>query len=202
MSYIPPHKRKLKDPVQPSPFPDSLLTKFRRNIDDLKSNYFQGHGIVYSGKYFTKWFLISSKGIEDEVPPSVELVPLSSASSGCINGLKALVLLNNDFHKESEEEDRTRWLLVAEKVADDLVFAYEQANKRKEEDNAKLRLVARFGKIVFYGSLSLASLSQTTLFGVLSLLLRRFPVSGGYCFPYDESFDNYVRLSSLHLNHL
>lgn len=53
--------------------------------------------------------------------------------------------------EESEEEDRTRWLLVAEKVADDLVFAYEQANKRKEEDNAKLRLVARFGKIVFYG---------------------------------------------------
>lgn len=57
--------------------------------------------------------------------------------------------------EESEEEERTRWLLVAEKVADDLVFAYEQANKRKEDheisDNAKLRLVARFGKIVFYG---------------------------------------------------
>ncbi|XP_048636481.1 uncharacterized protein LOC125609269 [Brassica napus] len=56
---------------------------------------------------------------------------------------------------EESEEERTRWLLVAEKVADDLVFAYEQANKRKEDheisDNAKLRLVARFGKIVFYG---------------------------------------------------
>ncbi|CAF2094811.1 BnaAnng13270D [Brassica napus] len=161
MSYVPPHKRNSKDPVQPSPFPDSpLLTKFRRNIDDLKSSYFQGNGIVYSGKYFTKWFLVSSNGIEDEVPPSVNLVPLSSDSSDCINGLKALELMNNDFHKdmiteESEEEERTRWLLVAEKVADDLVFAYEQANKRKEDheisDNAKLRLVARFGKIVFYG---------------------------------------------------
>ncbi|XP_013635553.1 PREDICTED: uncharacterized protein LOC106341304 [Brassica oleracea var. oleracea] len=159
MSYVPPHKRNSKDPVQPSPFPP-LLTKFRRNIDDLKSSYFQGNGIVYSGKYFTKWFLVSSNGIEDEVPPSVNLVPLSSDSSDCINGLKALELMNNDFHKdmiteESEEEERTRWLLVAEKVADDLVFAYEQANKRKEDheisDNAKLRLVARFGKIVFYG---------------------------------------------------
>ncbi|CAN6995530.1 hypothetical protein HID58_017393 [Brassica napus] len=160
MSYVPPHKRNSKDPVQPSPFPDSpLLTKFRRNIDDLKSTYFQGNGIVYSGKYFTKWFLVSSNGIEDEVPPSVNLVPLSSDSSDCINGLKALELMNNDFHKdmitEESEEERTRWLLVAEKVADDLVFAYEQANKRKEDheisDNAKLRLVARFGKIVFYG---------------------------------------------------
>ncbi|KAL0720825.1 hypothetical protein Bca4012_035424 [Brassica carinata] len=148
MSYIPPHKRNLKDPVQPSPFPDS--TKFRRNIDDLKCTYFQGHGIVYSRKYFTKWFRVCSSGIEDEVPPSVELVPLSSDSSDCVNGLKALALTNNDFHKESEEEERTRWLSVAENVADDLVFAYEQANKRKE-DNAKLRLVARFGNIVFYG---------------------------------------------------
>uniref|UniRef100_M4CLM1 DUF7903 domain-containing protein n=1 Tax=Brassica campestris TaxID=3711 RepID=M4CLM1_BRACM len=160
MSYVPPHKRNSKDPVQPSPFPDSpLLTKFRRNIDDLKSTYFQGNGIVYSGKYFTKWFLVSSNGIEDEVPPSVNLVPLSSDSSDCINGLKALELMNNHFHKdmitEESEEEITRWLLVAEKVADDLVFAYDQANKRKEDheisDNAKLRLVARFGKIVFYG---------------------------------------------------
>ncbi|KAJ0258795.1 hypothetical protein HA466_0075300 [Hirschfeldia incana] len=153
MSYIPPHKRNLKDPVQPCPFPDSLLTKFRRNIDDLKCSHSQGNGIVYSRKYFTKWFLISSNGIEDEVPPSVELVPLSSDSSDCINGLKALVLTNNDFQKESEEEEeRTRWLLVAEKVADDLVFAYEQANKTKEEDHAKLRLVARrkAGPVVDY----------------------------------------------------
>ncbi|KAG2326460.1 hypothetical protein Bca52824_009188 [Brassica carinata] len=155
MSYIPPHKRNLKDPVQPSPLPDSLLTKFRRNIGDLKTTYFQGNGIIYSGKYFTKWFLISSNGIEDEFPPSVTLVPLSSDSSDCINGLKALKLMSNDLHKESEEEERTRWLLVAEKIADDLVFAYEQANKRKQDheipDNAKLRLVVRFGKIVFYG---------------------------------------------------
>lgn len=60
-----------------------------------------------------------------------------------------------DMITEESEEERTRWLLVAEKVADDLVFAYDQANKRKEDheisDNAKLRLVARFGKIVFYG---------------------------------------------------
>ncbi|CAH8334819.1 unnamed protein product [Eruca vesicaria subsp. sativa] len=154
--YIPPHKRNLKDPVQPSPFPaDSLVKKFRRNIDDLKSTSFRGNRIVYSGKHFTKWFLISSNGIEDEVPPSVELVPLSTDSYDCINGLKALALMNKDFQKESEEEERTRWLLIAEKVADGLVFAYEQANKRKEDhdisDNAKLRLVARFGKIVFYG---------------------------------------------------
>ncbi|CAG7874251.1 unnamed protein product, partial [Brassica rapa] len=172
MSYIPPHKRNLKDPIQPSPFADSLLTKFEKNINELRSSSAKGNGIVYSEKYFTKWFLIGLNGIVDEVPPSVNLVPLSSDSSECINGVKALVLTNNDFHKgslvficlyllnmiteDTEEEERTRWLFVAEKVAEDLVFAYDQANKCAADhhlsDNSKLRLVARFGKIIFYGS--------------------------------------------------
>lgn len=57
--------------------------------------------------------------------------------------------------EDTEEEERTRWLFVAEKVAEDLVFAYDQANKCAADhhlsDNSKLRLVARFGKIIFYG---------------------------------------------------
>ncbi|XP_056845845.1 uncharacterized protein LOC108808780 isoform X1 [Raphanus sativus] len=161
MSYIPPHKRNLKDPVKPSPFPYSLLTKFEKNINELKSSSAKGNGIVYSEKYFTKWFLIGSNGIMDEVPPYVKLVPLSSDSSE--HGVKALVLMNKDFHKvcmrteeSKDKEERTRWLLVAEKVAEDLMFAYDQANKCVEDhhlsDNAKLRLVARFGKMIFYGS--------------------------------------------------
>lgn len=55
--------------------------------------------------------------------------------------------------EESEEEERTRWMLIAEKVEKDLVVAYEQAKKGMQDhhlsDNAKLRLVARFGKILF-----------------------------------------------------
>lgn len=57
--------------------------------------------------------------------------------------------------ESKDKEERTRWLLVAEKVAEDLMFAYDQANKCVEDhhlsDNAKLRLVARFGKMIFYG---------------------------------------------------
>lgn len=58
--------------------------------------------------------------------------------------------------EEKDEEERTRWMLAAEKVEEDLVLAYEKAKKwliedRHHGDNAKLRMVARFGKILFYG---------------------------------------------------
>ncbi|KAH0932860.1 hypothetical protein HID58_009977 [Brassica napus] len=116
MSYIPPHKRQLKDPVSPSPFPDSLATKVMKNTD-FKSSSVKVN-IAYSRDAIFKWFLIE-----------------------------------NVIAEESEEEERTRWMLIAEKVEKDLVVAYEQAKKGMQDhhlsDNAKLRLVARFGKILF-----------------------------------------------------
>ena len=160
MSYIPPHKRHSKDPDRPSPVPDSL--------ENLKSSNAYGKVITYSRDSISKWFLVSSNGIEDEVPPSIKLVPMSSDSSECIRyGENYLVLTNttnvlmsqyvcikNMLAEESEEEEKSRWMLVAEKVEKDLVFAYEQATKTMEDhhhlsDNAKLRLVARFGKLLF-----------------------------------------------------
>jgi hypothetical protein len=59
--------------------------------------------------------------------------------------------MSNTVQKESEEEERSRWLLVAEKVEEDLVLAYEKAKTAMEEHQHVLRLVARFGKIFFYG---------------------------------------------------
>lgn len=63
--------------------------------------------------------------------------------------------MNITTEASEEEEERTRWLLLAEKVEEDLFFAYEQAKKAMEDphflDNAKLKLVARFGKMMFYG---------------------------------------------------
>lgn len=50
----------------------------------------------------------------------------------------------------SEQEDRTQWLLIAEKVEEDLVLAYERAKTSVEENQHVLRLVARFGKILLY----------------------------------------------------
>ncbi|KAG7574083.1 F-box domain [Arabidopsis suecica] len=50
-----------------------------------------------------------------------------------------------------KEEERTQWQLVAEKVEKDLVLGYERAKTEMEEHHHVLRLVARFGKIIFYG---------------------------------------------------
>lgn len=52
---------------------------------------------------------------------------------------------------ESEEKRRTEWLLVAEKVEEDLLLAYERSKTEMEEHHHVLRLVARFGKNFFYG---------------------------------------------------
>lgn len=79
---------------------------------------------------------------------------MSSDSPECRRyGDKYLVLMNTNASKveESEEEERTRWMLIAEKVEKDLAFAYEHAKKGSHHlpENVKLRLVARFGKLLF-----------------------------------------------------
>ncbi|KAF8093031.1 hypothetical protein N665_0392s0006 [Sinapis alba] len=155
MSYIPPHKRHSKDPIRPSPFPDPLGTKFKK-ILHFKSRSSESKVITYSRDAISKWFLVSSNGIEDEVPQFIKLVPVSSDSSECSRyGETSLVLKNSSVQKaeESEEEEKTRWMLLAEKFEKDLLCAYEQAMKEMEDhhilDNAKLRLVARFGKLIF-----------------------------------------------------
>ncbi|CAN8287286.1 unnamed protein product [Cochlearia groenlandica] len=158
MAYIPPHKRHSKDFVKPSPLPDSIISTFNKNIS-VKSSKAVGNAIVYSRDSISRWFLIGSNGIEDDDVVSLELVPLSSDSTECRNGEKPLVLTHNNVHdkvtKESEEEERIQWMLVANKLENDLNFAYEKAKKVMKDyyqvDNAKLRLVARFGTTLFYG---------------------------------------------------
>ncbi|CAH2058820.1 unnamed protein product [Thlaspi arvense] len=161
MSYIPPHKRHLKDPLTPTPLPDYLITKSKKKTDFKSISSAIGNVIAYSRDAISKWFLIGSNGTEYEVPSSLSLVPLSSDFEACIYGEKPLVLMINNVQKENmitegseEEEERTRWMLVvAEKVEKDLVLAYEQAKKGMEDHNHvyndKLRLVARLGKILF-----------------------------------------------------
>lgn len=65
-------------------------------------------------------------------------------SSKCCN------LQHRVITEVSEQEERTQWLLIAEKVEEDLVLAYERAKTSVEENQHVLRLVARFGKILFY----------------------------------------------------
>ncbi|CAH2058823.1 unnamed protein product [Thlaspi arvense] len=158
MSYIPPHKRHSKDPVIPSPVPDSLLTKSKKSVD-FSSSSDRCNRVTFAENFISKWFLIGPNGIGDELPSSVKLVPVSLDSVECRNGERPLVLMNDDddFQKanviteESEEEERARWmLLVAEKVEDDLVLAYERAKTAMEVNQHVLRLVARLGKVFLY----------------------------------------------------
>ncbi|VVB01050.1 unnamed protein product [Arabis nemorensis] len=134
MSYIPPHER--EDPNTPSP-----VTKSKKNLN------------------FTRTDDVLDR--TDELPPSVNLVPLSSVNLVPVfldslqsrNGVKPSILMNNNVQKvnmnigESEEEERTRWLsLVAEKVEEDLLLAYERAKAAAMEDEEHhhvLRLDAR-----------------------------------------------------------
>ena len=99
MSYIPPHKRHSKDPDRPSPVPDSLATKFKKNLHFNSSSSDKRDRIIYSGDSISKWFLIGSNGIEDEILPSAKLVPLSSDSVQCKNRKKPSILKNIDDHK-------------------------------------------------------------------------------------------------------
>lgn len=95
MSYIPPHKRHLKNPVRPSPVPDSLRTKPKKKLNFSG----EGNAIVFSGDFISKWFLVGSNGIEDEVPPSLKFVHVSSDSVECRYGEKPLVLTKKDVQK-------------------------------------------------------------------------------------------------------
>ncbi|CAE6036950.1 unnamed protein product [Arabidopsis arenosa] len=149
MSYIPPHKRHL-NPARPAPVPDSLIPTFKKNLE-FKSKNDKRNNIIYSGDTISKWFLVGSNGIEDEVPSYVEFVPVSLDSVE-----NPLILMNNNVQKVNmdmgeKEEERTQWQLVAEKVEKDLVLGYERAKTEMEEHHHVLRLVARFGKIIFYG---------------------------------------------------
>ncbi|CAN8241695.1 unnamed protein product [Cochlearia groenlandica] len=167
MSYIPPHKRHSKDPVRPTPVPESLITNLKKRIGHFKSTISPKDNIcTYSRYAISKWLLVGSYETEDLVPPpSLKLVPVSSDSSESRYGKNSLVLINNDVEKENmmtnkseeEEEERsgTRWILVADKLEEDLVFAYEQGMKKMEDHNHQvhipnLRLVARFGKLIFF----------------------------------------------------
>lgn len=101
MSYIPPHKRHSKDPAKPSPVPDSLVTKFKKNFG-FNSSSDTRNRIIYSGDSISKWFLVGSNGIEDEVPSYVKFVPLSSDSVECRKGEKPSILMHNNDQNGKE----------------------------------------------------------------------------------------------------
>ncbi|XP_010558845.1 PREDICTED: uncharacterized protein LOC104827370 [Tarenaya hassleriana] len=168
MSYVPPHKRPSNEPVRPSPVPESVSRKFTRNLN-LDGRNDQDRKVIYAKDCISKWFFVGSDGTEDEISPSVQLVPVSSDSSEWRAGRKPLVLVNNDAGEKDAKfgatEGRTPWLSVAEKVEGDIFMAFELAKNGMDHGSlveVKPRLVARFGKVLLHGhpSLSLESLKD------------------------------------------
>ncbi|XP_010556808.1 PREDICTED: uncharacterized protein LOC104826017 [Tarenaya hassleriana] len=169
MSYVPPHKRPSNEPVRPSPVPESVSRKFTRNLNLDGGRNDQDRKVIVARDWISKWLFVGSDGTEDEISPSVKLVPVSSDSYEWRAGRKPLMLVNNDAGDKDEKigatEGRTPWLSVAEKAVGDIFMAFELAKNGKGHGSlveVKPRLVARFGKVLLHGhpSLSLESLKD------------------------------------------
>ncbi|KAL3339532.1 hypothetical protein AABB24_028234 [Solanum stoloniferum] len=174
MSYIPPHKRQIKGSpsLEPTPAPESLI---RSAFNKKKDNKLRPRNLGYTDHTILKWF---SVGFADELRFSslVSFQPLSPESFETKSGLQPLSLVST-YQGCSEgikkELIETPWLLIAANVKKDLLLSFQHMKREMEEaDMAQVKpsVVARFGKVLFYGissigkdSLKLNSLTETTL---------------------------------------
>ncbi|KAJ4895800.1 Uncharacterized protein Rs2_22594 [Raphanus sativus] len=136
MSYVPPHKRHENVALRASSVPPSLPTKHKNTK------------IIYANDFISRWFLVGSEHNNN----SFQLVPVSPEWRRWPED-KSLVILV----KSESEKLGTPWLWVAEKVENDLILGFGRAKKmllRYASEDVNLRLIARFGKLVFNGSSS------------------------------------------------
>ncbi|KAK6777940.1 hypothetical protein RDI58_024658 [Solanum bulbocastanum] len=166
MAYIPPHKRQTKGSpsLNPIPAPESLMRS--------DFNKFRTRNVGYT---ILKWF---SVGLANELKFSslVSFQPLSPESFETKAGLQPLSLVSTHqgcSEGINNELIQTPWLLIAANVKKDLLLSFQHMKREMEEAvmaQVNPSVVARFGKILFYGSssigkdsLKLNSLTETTL---------------------------------------
>ncbi|KAG7560819.1 hypothetical protein ISN45_Aa05g023070 [Arabidopsis thaliana x Arabidopsis arenosa] len=140
MSYVPPHKRHENVGLIASSVPPSLLTKLNKNLGSTNTK------IIYANDFIYRWFLVGSES-EDK---NFQLVPVSLKWRNDAEEKSLGILAKSDFGKQE-----TPWLWVTEKVEDDLIKGFDRAKKTLlrygGSEDVKLRLIARFGKVVFHG---------------------------------------------------
>ncbi|CAA7046172.1 unnamed protein product [Microthlaspi erraticum] len=154
MSYVPPHKRPENAAVRAASVPPSLLTKHNRNLGSIKNTK-----KIYADDYISKWFLVGSQ----ENNNYRLVVPASSDPVEWRKGAEEkpllILVMTSDFKKLE-----TPWLCVAEKVENDLILGFGRAKKtllRYGSEDVNLRLIARFGKVVFNGVESIRDVPLT-----------------------------------------
>ncbi|MCD7450425.1 hypothetical protein HAX54_006060 [Datura stramonium] len=159
MAYIPPHRRHTEGSPspKPTPAPESLIPAFRKNLNfksfgehKRKEKYLGG--ILYAHGAVMKWFPV---GLTDDSQFS-SLVSLEPVSVERKSGEKplSLVLMRGCSEGTNELMDEP-WLLVAKSVMEDLLLSFQHVKGAMEESNMdelKPTLVARFGRILFYGN--------------------------------------------------
>ncbi|GFP90102.1 hypothetical protein PHJA_001154000 [Phtheirospermum japonicum] len=144
MAYIPPHMRQSKGAAvapSPAPPPESLSTRFQRNLKLKSKNY--PKKILYSEKAISKWFVV---GLADESRTSdlARLDPVATESSE-----KPVTLVLKENGVEASEISQNPWDFVAERVKQDLFSSLQNVKNEmmsSEFNKIKPTLILRFGK--------------------------------------------------------
>lgn len=170
MAYIPPHKRHTKENERPTPTPDLLVPQFKKNLNPGSSrpnfeskgkHILPGGKIIYANQAISRWCAVGLTD-DNQFPPSVSLDSISLDFSERKKGEKPVALINSQVAKDNNEAKGNFWessgISLVEAVLPDLLSAYQ--NVRNEMDHQELgevkpSLVARFGKILFYGGPSI-----------------------------------------------
>ncbi|KAK4356734.1 hypothetical protein RND71_025705 [Anisodus tanguticus] len=182
MAYIPPHKRQTKGSLslEPTPVPESLIPNFRKNLNiksfgnqKIKEKNFRPRNVAYSNDAVCKCF---SVGLADESRFSslVTLQPVSVESFELKSGQKPHSLfLTQGCSEGTYDLIDMPWLFVAANVKEDLLLSFQHMKREMEEAymaQVKPSVVARFGKVLFYGisstceeSIKTNSLTENTL---------------------------------------
>lgn len=191
MAYIPPHKRHAKGSPspKPTPAPETLIPAFRKNLnfksfgEHKRKEKYLGE-ILYAHGAVRKWFPV---GLTDDSQFS-SLVKMEPVSVERKSGDKPLSLvLMQGCSEETNELMDEPWILVAKSVMKDLLLSFQHVKCEMEESNMeelKPTLVARFGRILFYGisansqeSLESNPLDETTLRQMKKSFYTNIPLS-------------------------
>ncbi|EOA24246.1 hypothetical protein CARUB_v10017482mg [Capsella rubella] len=154
MSYVPPHKRHENIALRASSVPPLSKLNKKPGKDDKT--------IIYAYDYISRLFLVGVHD-DDEDYFHLQLVPVSSEWKRDTEEKSLGILVKSDFVKPENP-----WLWVSEKVEDVLILGFGRAKKMLlsyRSEQVKLRLIFRFGKILFHSEPGTPPSTNNLLYG-------------------------------------